>query len=558
MNTLGLFNKMRKARIVAVFLAMLLAYGAISLSPRADAPLKTYSVDIGGVTGATNNTVLAFGRYVLVAPFAPSKGVSENGELDLEQLDNYSIYVIDTKKPNVPPLQKNLTAWDPLLQTTRKVYFPTRLVFDPASSTLFVRGTRYEAIADDLFAIDVVAYVHVNLDAESGKPAFDAGVVFDIGGVTGKYTSDAPSNFGLGWKGNLLVYTNGATVFSFNVTTGEVNRAEIVPASLYGKDNSISFLGVDPITNIVSVSWTTKTVDKDDVAKFSSEVSLYQLEEKGTFNLLKRVYPDQFPDATALASGSNIAILADPDKQTPELALFATDDGSLCQVDLGSDEVRTTAKRLYTFPELGRSGKGDPDPITVQYDSSTRVVRVVRSGFTVQIGRPSNGKRGRIGRPSNVHILSSGPVLAMAKLGKKNKVSSVIAFSDEFTDEGGISNVVSGQDSQWLVSTYSGKLYSVAVGGDVKDSRLQFVGAIGSRVDHIDYYDARSSVVAINAFTLDESGMRVATPGSLVIGRMSDLQAQSSGVAILQALVPSASMLGKSAPSIRRPCNIRR
>jgi hypothetical protein len=80
MDTGGLFKRMRSMRIVIVLLALLLAYGAVSYSPRASTSLPIYSVGLGGVTGAANNTVLAFGRYVLVAPFWPSKGVAENGD----------------------------------------------------------------------------------------------------------------------------------------------------------------------------------------------------------------------------------------------------------------------------------------------------------------------------------------------------------------------------------------------------------------------------------------------------------------------------------------------
>jgi len=50
------------------------------------------------------------------------------------------------------------------------------------------------------------------------------------------------------------------------------------------------------------------------------------------------------------------------------------------------------------------------------------VIGVVKPGFTVQISRPTNGRRGRISRPTNLHITSETPVLAMARLGKKNKL----------------------------------------------------------------------------------------------------------------------------------------
>src|SRR6185369_1004700 len=128
------------------------------------------------------------------------------------------------------------------------------------------------------------------------------------------------------------------------------------------------------------------------------------------------------------------------------------------------------------------------------------------------------------------------------------------AFTDAFKDEGGLSNFVSGDNSQWLISTYSGNLYSVSLGDDLKDSTLGLIGPLGSNVDRIDYYSDRASLVAISSFTLDPDGIRMSTPGSLVVVKLS----QSSGDAMLQALLPTAYALGKQAPSIRRPSNVRR
>lgn len=553
MNTRGLFARMRSIRIITLLLALLLVYGSVSYSPMAATSLPTYSVPIVGVTGTTNNTVLAFGRYVLVAPFWPSKGIAENGEIDISQLDNCSIYLIDTKKPSAP-LVKELRVWDSQLGASKNIYFPTRIVFDPQSSNVYVRGTRFEEIDGEVTAIDVIAYLRLNLD-DNGKPVFDTTVVpIDIQGVTTRYTGEAPLDFGFGAKGDLMVFTNGASIFSFNLEQGYLYGVGIVPESEYSPDDSISFLDVDPATNIVTVCWNRKFVDKDNVAQLSSEISFYRLGENGTFEILKRVYPDQLPEGAALASGSNVAIVSEPDSQ---FALFATNDGSLCSVDLQSGEVQATVKQLYSFPELASASVDDTNPLLIRYDVTKRVVGITKPGFTVQISRPSNGKRGRISRPSNLHINSEiSPVLTMAKFNKKNKVSSVHSFSKEFNGEGGLTNITNGDDSQWLVSTYSGLLYSVNIPADLGDSALGLVGSIGSRVDRIDYYADRSSVVAINSLALEDDGIQVASPGSIVVGRMSDLQSTSS--AKLQAVLPTASALGRPQASIRRPCNIRR
>jgi hypothetical protein len=555
MNTSGLFKRMRHMRIVIVLLVLLLAYGAVSYSPRAATSLPTFSVGLGGVTGTTNNTVLAYGRFVLVAPFWPSKGVAENGELDLTQLDNSFIYVIDTKKPNAKPLSKELAAWDSTLTSAKTVYFPTKVVFDPHSNNVYVRGTRFEEKDDEVTAVDVIAYVHLNLD-DNGKPLFDSTVVtIDIQGVSTQFTGEAPLDFGFSANGELMVFTNGASVFTYNLDQGYLYSADIVHPSFYGPDDSISFLDVDPASNVVSVCENRKSVDKDNVATISSVISFYQLGPKGTLDLMKRVLADQLPIGAALSSGSNIAIASDGDS---DFAVFATNDGSVWTVDLqDGGPVLTTAKRMYTFPELARSSESDTSPLLVQYEPGKRTIGIVKPGFTIQISRPTNGKKGRISRPTNLHITSeSSPVLAMARLGKKNKVVSASSFSEDFKGEGGLTNFVSGQDSQWLISTYSGNLYSVEVASDLATSALTLVGQVGSRVDRIDYYADRSTVVAINSFTLEENGMGVAAPGALVVGKMSGTEAQAA--ATLQALLPTASMLGRSAPSIRRPCNIKK
>ncbi len=129
----------------------------------------------------------------------------------------------------------------------------------------------------------------------------------------------------------------------------------------------------------------------------------------------------------------------------------------------------------------------------------------------------------------------------MAKLGKKNKVVSASVVSEAFKDQGGLSNFVNGENSQWLIATYFGTLYAIDVASDQPESTLTLLGQVGSQVERIDYYPDRSSVVAINSFTLQNGGMGVETPGSLVVGKMSDLNDQHSG--ILQALLPTASAL---------------
>jgi hypothetical protein len=551
MNTSRLLNKMRSMRIVVVLLVLLLGYGAVAYSPQAATPIQLYSVNLGGVTGVANNTVLAFDRFLLVAPFWPSAGVGDNGDLDLTKLDNKFIYVVDTKKPNDAVLSKELSAWDSKQGAAKTIYFPSKVVFDPNSSNVYVRGTRFEESNGEVTPIDVIAYVHLSLD-DSFKPILDSNVIpIDIKGVSADFTGNAPLDFALGANGN-LVFTNGASIFSYNLSQGYLYELPIVQPTHYGPDDNVSFLDVDQATNVVTVCENLKSVGEDNVVSVSSEISFYKLADNGTLPFLKRVFADHLPEGTSLASGSNIAIVSDSDSAS---AFFVTNDGSLCTVDLLSDGSSATVKQIYTFPELAQFDPSAPNPLSIQYDSSTKSIGIVKRGFTIQISRPSNGKRGRISRPSN--IASQTSVLAMAKLTRKNKVASTNSFSQDFAGEGGISNFVSGPNSQWLISTYSGKLYSIGIASDLQNSQLEYLGPIGSRIDRVEYYADRTSVVAISSFTLEDNGLQVASPGSVVIGKMSNAQTQS-GNAILQALLPTASVLGRPTSGIRRPCNIRR
>jgi hypothetical protein len=72
-------------------------------------------------------------------------------------------------------------------------------------------------------------------------------------------------------------------------------------------------------------------------------------------------------------------------------------------------------------------------------------------------------------------------------------------------------------------------LGSVVFGNDsfrLKDSSVGFMGLMGNRVDRLDYFADRSNVVAINSLEFDGDGIRLSSPGSLVVGRLSDQNPQ--------------------------------
>jgi hypothetical protein len=151
------------------------------------------------------------------------------------------------------------------------------------------------------------------------------------------------------------------------------------------------------------------------------------------------------------------------------------------------------------------------------------------------------------------------PAFALVKLGnKKGKVTSSTVFADDFRSEEGLTNLTAGTEGQWMISTHSGKLYSIATGDDPQKANLELLVQLGTRTDQIAFCSARSSVVAISSLASDESGEGIAAPGSLIIAKSNDAGIQTSSAMNIftsQNLLASRITPGQS---IRRPCNDKR
>lgn len=548
----GVHSLTRLGIAAGVLLAL---FSLASYSPRADAVKMSY-VEVAGANGGQNNVAFAFDRYLLLAPFAPTGAVQENG--DLSQLDNHFLYVIDTKKPGVV-LTKDLTV-GLSSDSPRTIYYPTKLAFDPTTQTAFLRGTRFEQKDGELESIEVIAYVHLNL-GDNGKPVIDSGVVsFDIEGVGGeRHSADAPTDFAVAPKGNHLIFTNGASVFTYSLDQGFLYNVDLVHPSEYGPDNFISYIAVDRDTSVLSVYSSKKIIDKDNVAYNQSEVSFYRLIDDGSLTLLKRAYAEDLPEGSALTAGSNVAVHSDPDKPDLQYALFVTSDGSLCQVDLHTDGLSANVRQLVVFPELAQQGPDDTGPRLVKYDATRRVVGIVSQGYTAQIARPTNGRRGRIARPTNAHVLTAQPVLAAAKFGKKGKVNSRKVFSTDFADQGGLLELLALKDNgEWLTATYAGKLFSIDMSGDFEELSPRLIGELSPRIERLDYFASRESLVAIQSCAAGDDGLQIALPGSVAIGKVVSANGKSLLAGAAQLILPGASSLVRRAPGIRRPCNIKR
>ena len=82
---------------VALVIFMLLG-GLLAGAPQAGLPWKISSIDMAGADATNNNAVFVYDRYLLFAPYAPSKMPSEATAVN--ELDNHYLYLIDTKKPS--------------------------------------------------------------------------------------------------------------------------------------------------------------------------------------------------------------------------------------------------------------------------------------------------------------------------------------------------------------------------------------------------------------------------------------------------------------------------
>lgn len=553
-NGMAVVRSIARLGIAIAVLISLLSFA--SYAPQADAFKMSY-VELAGANGGQNNVVFAFDRYVLIAPYAPKDVVKENG--DLSQLDNHYLYIIDTKKPGIV-LSKDLTALASS-DSPRTIYYPTKLTFDSATQMVFVRGTRFEQKNGEIEGIEVIAYLHLNL-SENGKPVVDSTVIsFDIQGGSGEsHSADAPPDIASSANGNHLVFTNGASIFTYSIDQGYLYKVDLVHPREYGEDNSISYLTIDQDTNVLSVYSTKKVLDQDGVVHHQSEISFYRLIDDGTLTLLKRAYAEDLPEGTYLTPGSNVAVYSDLDKADAQYALFVTSDGSLCQVDLLSEGLSATVRQLAVFPEFARQGEDDTSARLVKYDVSKRVVGIVRQGYSARIARPINARKGRIARPINV-ILGQ-PILGIAKFGKKGKVVSRNVFSEEFVDQGGLSELVSLPDSnEWLMATYTGKLFSASTTGDFEKLSPQLLGEIAPRTERLDYLASRGSLVAVQSCAASDDGSDVIEPGSVAVGKVVSANSKSLLVGAAQMILPtttSATVTRARGPAIRRPCNIRR
>ena len=552
------------ARLGVMLIALMLLGGVLVSSPQAAQSWKVTSVPLMGADGANNNTAFVNDRYIIVAPYAPSK--VPTFDTAVEQLDNYNIYLVDSKRPTLAQ-SRPIETPDGL----KRMFYPTKLVYDEGSRTVYVRGTRFEQVDGGVKEIAALAYIHINLD-DNGKPTFGNVVMIDIAGVGEETTPDAPDDFALAFNGGLLVFTNGASVFTYDLNQGYLYHVDLVKPEAYDAGSRIAYLDVNAATNTLMVYWNSQQGEEGNI-KTSTELSFYHLDKGGTMQLKKRVFAENFAESVYVAAGSNIELVGNQESTGEFLpgayAFVATSDGNLSQIDVTGKEVPTTLKPLVQFDGMASAEGAEGSSRLLKYDPTKRTVGIVMQGFRSQIRKPINDRRGRVGsvvRSLSLFNAVESPTLAVARLNKNfSKVISSRVYTDEFRGEDGLTRLIDGQSGQWLLATHSGKVLGLSTSNPIDSTDLNLLTEVGPRTGRIAYSNSRDSVVAINSFRLDASQEQIAEAGALVLARQGAASVQSFSIA--SASVTSASTVTganhttvRQGPglSIRRPCNISR
>ena len=489
-----------QALVLAVLLIGLCANP--SRSYMIDSLPKIDNVSLPGAHGGTNNTVFVFDRYAIVAPFGTSKNIGDEESLD--NLDNNLIYLYDTKKPDSSPKTGNLN----------NCYFPTKVAFDAGTGTAFVRGTEYVKVGPGEFeAHEVLVHIRLNLEAD-GKPAFDpdGAVPIRIKGRVGDTTDDAPIDFVIGQSGKLLVFTNGYTIFTYDLVSGDVYPVGIDNRS----NNVVTSLQIDEFSNTLIVATSARVAEP---LSFTSDLYFYKLEKDGSVNLLRHVSPKIFGEGIFLSAGSNAVVSWDPNLGIVEYGYFTTNDGSVWQVDLRIADENAGIERITLLPEFAQAEGAEPGPVFTKYERAKKLLTIVKQGGFGKIRRPTYVERqGRIRRPTYTEYEGTSAI-AFVQLSKKNRVVGQRVFDKLFGKEFRISNLVAGQGSIGLIATYSGLVFAVDSSVSLDRASVNFIGELGPRIENIAYNTSRQSLTAISSYILDDENQTM-LPGSVLFAKI--------------------------------------
>ena len=509
----------RQACALSVAVAMFCC--AIFVTTSAIAGGKGFSFEsvdvlVPGLDGSCA-TAEGFGRYTFVVP-----SVSSNPDPQrIEDLDSNRLFVIDAFAP---------ADAEPRVIDLGDCFDASAVIFNEESRVLAVRGTRITETEDGEFeGREIVKFLTMRL-GKDGWPEPDdeaaSAVTIEIPDGEGGSAKWAPADVVLTADGQTLIYSNGRSVFVSNRVEGHVYEQGIVVPGRFSRNNAITGLELDQATNTLVIAVTRRISEEDNIDVFASELLFYELLENGTLGLLKQIRSDVFPGYPSyFTEGSNVLIRGD-ENGVAESALFVTNRGSLCEVNLRGADQQGVVKELGVFPELaGPEGEASARWLSVQKD--TGYIGVTRRGY---IRRPAGaiGKGRGIRRPAGLRVFVEPPTVVLIKLGKKGKIVASKDFTSDLEAESGLSRLIFNEGDAF-VSTFSGRFLRVGLSDGVAKAKMESIGEIGDRVDVMSYFSEGGSFVAVRSLQRvdpDAEDAPSTEPGTVVFARIKERVAQ--------------------------------
>jgi hypothetical protein len=493
-----------------------------------------------------NNVAFASGRYIFVAPSEPSIDVDD--DTPFAKYDNNSLLLFDSKK----------VTKEPDIYSLGNCYFPTLVLHDADTKTVFVKGTEFvQTDTGEYKSYAVIKYLQFNL-SDDGKPvASEFPNTIRIPGFDDddKGMETAP-DFIANNKKDVVIFSNGASIFTYNRNEGFLYRVNFIKKDQYDPVNhTITNLSFDSESNVVTVLINKKIKSDDNQWTRYSELYFYEL-DNGTLNLLKKLDSEALPVGVSVPDGSTIAINSEGENVD---AYFVGTDGVLYQTRLTVDtNLSGSALPLASFDQLRQSSVDEHlSAVSTYYRKETQVFELLKSGYTAYIHRPLNSSRGRIGkihRPLNLRFTHEEPALVLAQFGKKNKLIQK-SFSAEIDQQGGIF-MFSDHSGNRYAASYQGNVYELNMAQGVNDATLNLLGGLGSRLNSVADLPDRGVWVAVKECELGDEDL-VKEFGSLVVARRREESNFLSFVNWTENNFSFNPVIGVGIGSIRRPCNLR-
>src|SRR5262245_38446967 len=240
--------RVRKNHSIALFSAIaLIASLTVAVAAEKSGRFETsMTVRLPGLSGTINNVVYLSDGKSLVAPFAPSEGFSESATEsevgEAERLDNHYLHLVG----------KGGETGEVLQSVDLGCYYPTRIVFDHTTKTFFVRATEFVRSGDGETGEqwqpgEVLAFGRLNEKYGLEQSVFrvripaatpDDPTALTIPETREKWASSAPSVLASGYGGRFVLFSNGASVFAFNLSEGYTKQVDLVQPTEFSQTNT--------------------------------------------------------------------------------------------------------------------------------------------------------------------------------------------------------------------------------------------------------------------------------------------------------------------------------